>query len=85
MATKMVEMGTRVRVLRAVHGMTQAELGARSGLATFTIHRIEAGKSKPHRATLAVLADALGCEQLFISDGPDEPEEMMREALRVVA
>lgn len=60
-------IGTRIRAYRVMLRMSQASLAEKSGVATPTVHRIEAGKSKPHRATVAALADALGCPEDFLT------------------
>lgn len=61
------EIGIRLRTQRAALRLTQAEVAERSGLAALTVHRIEAGKGTPHRATLAALAHALGCPVGFLA------------------
>lgn len=62
-------LGTRLRLLREVHGLTQRELGARAGVEHVTITRIERGQRAPREETVGFLAQALGCsERALTSD-----------------
>jgi len=47
---------------RALH-LSRAQLAARTGgmVSDTTIYRTERGRTKPHNATLALLATVLGC------------------------
>jgi len=56
-----------VRAERLRQGLSQPELAERAGLSRFTITRIETGRRIPHRATLTVLALALGVTPAEIS------------------
>jgi transcriptional regulator with XRE-family HTH domain len=49
-----------VRAERLKQGLSQPELAERAGLARETVCRIETGRRKPMRATIKVLALALG-------------------------
>lgn len=49
-----------VRAERLKQGLTQPQLAERAGLSRFTVSRIETGVRKPMRATVTVLALALG-------------------------
>ena len=52
---------TRLREWRRRRGLTQAELGARVGLARYTISRLETGVEEPRPGTIRRLAAALDC------------------------
>jgi transcriptional regulator with XRE-family HTH domain len=58
---------------RRARGLSREALGALAGgVSSSTIFRIERGQVTPNRATLALLAGALGCEgsDLTHSDAP---------------
>jgi transcriptional regulator with XRE-family HTH domain len=42
-----MDYGTKLRVMRAVRGMSQLELGYKSGVANVTLSQIETGKFLP--------------------------------------
>jgi transcriptional regulator with XRE-family HTH domain len=62
-----------IRAAREKAGMSREELAFKSGLSFKTLERLEAGAHAPRRATLFVIADALGCgvDDLNGGDGPD--------------
>jgi transcriptional regulator with XRE-family HTH domain len=64
-------IGARIRELRQERGLSQEALGARSGISTFSVSRIETGKSMPGSATVEKVAHALGVEpgELFQAAG----------------
>lgn len=73
----------RLRELRLESGLTQQELAARAGVCTRTITALEVEGAKPRRATLAVLATALGVAPVALerdaeNDGPprERPVEL---------
>jgi transcriptional regulator with XRE-family HTH domain len=49
-----------IRAAREALGMTREELAFKAGISFGTLERIERGQNTPRRATLAVLAEALG-------------------------
>jgi len=55
----MVTVGSQVRVLRKMHGLTLEETGQRSGISTGLLSQIERGRANPSFNTLAQLAHAL--------------------------
>jgi transcriptional regulator with XRE-family HTH domain len=50
-----------VRDRRIALGLTCARLAEKSGISDTTLWRIETGRVRPNRATIAVLAAALKC------------------------
>lgn len=64
---------TTMKVQRARHGLTQAELAERSGITRKSINAIEAGNMVPSTILALKLARALGVtvEELF-SIAPDQ-------------
>ena len=52
-----MEFKDRVRQLRKEHGLTQKELGEKTGLATVTIQQYELGNRKPNFTALLKLAE----------------------------
>jgi transcriptional regulator with XRE-family HTH domain len=55
-----VDVGSRLRKLREMHGMSMRALAAKSGLSANALSVIERGKTSPSVSTLYKLADALG-------------------------
>lgn len=55
-------IGRRIRIRRAVQGMTQADLAKTLGITQAQISNIEKGKRTLHAQTLAGIAAALNCE-----------------------
>ncbi|MGN0708123.1 MAG: helix-turn-helix domain-containing protein [Faecalibacterium sp.] len=53
-------IGEKIRLVRKERGLTQKELGERSGIAEPTIRRYELGKLNPKIETLMKIASALG-------------------------
>lgn len=58
--------------LRIDRGLTREQLAARAGLAARTIYGIEREGVHPQRATIRVLAEALGCDPALIGPRNDE-------------
>jgi len=52
-------VGNRVRLLRAVHSMSQAELAERVGLSRIYVGALERGTANPTLLTLRRIAEAL--------------------------
>jgi transcriptional regulator with XRE-family HTH domain len=65
-----------VRELRLRKGWTAEDLASRAGVSGRTIYDVEGGYRQPRRATLAVLAIALGCrpENLTQPEDDHDPE-----------
>lgn len=75
----------RLRSTRDDRDLTREELAAAAGVAVRTIASIEAGESEPRRATVAVLAMALGVEadSLLKHDDPAMPGEVVQDRREV--
>ena len=58
----------RLRELREDRLLSQRELARRAGVSNKTIVDIEAGRIRPHPATLRKLAEALGVEPPALSE-----------------
>lgn len=54
-----VKLGTRIKYLRILRGMTQEELAGKSGLSAKQISRIETGRSSPRISGLDMISTAL--------------------------
>ena len=63
---KAYALAVQVMELRQKHGLTQAELADRSGIAQADISRIERGVTAPNGVTFARLAEALDAEWLLV-------------------
>ena len=60
MQTTVVYVGDRLKRLRTLNALTQAELAERAGLTTAAVARIERNESEPHMSSIRKLARALG-------------------------
>jgi transcriptional regulator with XRE-family HTH domain len=63
------------RAARGLLGWTQYDLAERAGIGVLTIHQLEAGISRPRRATLRVVVQAFaaaGVQLIEESDGAGE-------------
>lgn len=58
--------GARVRQLRLALGLTQAELGARTGIASGSISMIENGHHEADPSTMRALAEVLDCKISYL-------------------
>ena len=56
------ETGKRIQALREEKGWTARQLARKSDLADVTVLSIEDGSDNPTMATLAKIAEALGCK-----------------------
>jgi transcriptional regulator with XRE-family HTH domain len=61
---------SNVRRVREELGISREGLADKAGVSVRTLERIEAGQTVPRRATIKVLADALGVEPKEISCTP---------------
>ena len=69
-------LGTAIRRYRKVAGLTQAELGERTGFDPKTISRFETGSYTPGIEALFLFADVLGVKlKAFFVDLADEDEQ----------
>lgn len=59
----------RLKQARKRQGLTQEELGKKSGLSTYTIQRYEYGKLSPKKDTVAKLATALNLDCNYTESG----------------
>ena len=69
-------LGPAIKRYRKVAGLTQAELGERTGFDPKTISRFETGTYTPSVEALFMLADALGVKlKAFFADFGDEDDQ----------
>ncbi|MCW8277114.1 helix-turn-helix transcriptional regulator [Pseudomonas sp. PCH199] len=69
-------LGPAIRRYRKVAGLTQAELGEKTGFDPKTISRFETGTYTPSVDVLFLLADVLGVKlKAFFADLGDEDEQ----------
>ena len=61
----------KIRVVRAVLGWSQSELGARVGLTQRAIHKIEQGGTEPRRTTIRVIEEIWREQGIEFEDLPD--------------
>ena len=63
-----LQLGQRIRVLRAKLFLTQEQLAERAGISVSFVSMIERGERTPHVETLATISNALGItiSQLFL-------------------
>ena len=62
MQATVVYVGDRLKTLRTLNALTQAELADRAGLTTAAVARIERGEVEPRPTTLRKLAKALSVQ-----------------------
>ena len=61
----------KIRVVRAVLGWSQSELGFRVGLTQRAIHKIEQGDTEPRRTTIRAIEEVWREEGVEFEDLPD--------------
>lgn len=61
----------KIRVVRAVLGWSQSELGFRTGLTQRAIHKIEQGDTEPRRTTIRAIEELWRSEGVSFEDLPD--------------
>ncbi len=61
----------KLRAIRAMRGMTQAELADRAGISPVSIATFEAGKSDMRASTVVKLCEALGVTVTYRVDGTE--------------
>lgn len=64
-----------LRNLRQRRGLTQRQLATLAGVARNTIIRVEQGRTRPHAATVLLLAEALGVAPAALYDGETREKE----------
>jgi transcriptional regulator with XRE-family HTH domain len=62
MQSAVVYVGDRLKWLRTLNALTQAELAEKAGLTTAAVARIERDEAEPRPTTLRKLAEALGVQ-----------------------
>jgi transcriptional regulator with XRE-family HTH domain len=63
--------GPKLRAIRALRGITQADLAERAGVTQTAIAEYEAGKRDMRGATIRKLCEALGVQVRYIVDGTE--------------
>lgn len=63
--------GTKLRAIRAIRGMTQAELAKKSGVSPTAIAEYEGDKRDLRAGTIRKLCVALGVEVTYVVDGTE--------------
>lgn len=80
------EVGRRLRVVREVYGMNQAEFGRRAGLAANTYNMIELGSKLPSVFVAIALCDAHGLTLDYIFRGdPSDLSAPVRRAIEALS
>ncbi len=62
MQSAVVYVGDRLKRLRTLNALTQAELAEKAGLTTAAVARIERDEAEPRPTTLRKLAEVLGVQ-----------------------
>lgn len=77
---KSVDVGARLKAIRAKQGLTQRDLAARAGVTNGMISMIEHNKHSPSVATLNRITDALGMSfaEFFSLELPSGPQVFYR-------
>ena len=63
--------GPKLRAIRALRGMTQADLAAKSGVTQAAITGFESGKRDLRGETIRKLCEALGVQVIYRVDGAE--------------
>ena len=63
-----------LRVIRERSGLSQAELGRRTGISQGHISQLEAGEKEPRPDTVARLAAALDCPTITLLAAPSDTD-----------
>lgn len=63
--------GPKLRAIRNLRGLSQAELADRAGISVVSIATFETGKSDMKASTVAKLCQALGVKVTYSVDGTD--------------
>lgn len=63
--------GPKLRAIRALRGITQAELAERAGITQTAVAEYEQGKRDMRGATIRKLCEALGVQVKYIIDGTE--------------
>jgi transcriptional regulator with XRE-family HTH domain len=66
-----VHIGERLKRLRTLNALTQAQLAQRAGVTTATVARAERDEIEPHMTTVRKLAEALGVHPRELVEGGD--------------
>jgi transcriptional regulator with XRE-family HTH domain len=69
MQAAVVYVGDRLKTLRTLNALTQAELADRAGLTTAAVARIERSEVEPRPTTLRKLAKALSVQPRDLIEG----------------
>ncbi len=67
-----VHIGERLKRLRTLNALTQAQLAQRAGVTTATVARAERDEIEPHMTTVRKLSDALGVLPRELVEGSSE-------------
>ena len=77
----MENIGSKIKELRVLKGLTQEELADLTGLSVRTIQRIESGDVDPRTYTLTALAEALEVDlEVFTSKKIDSPKSFSQDS-----
>ena len=67
-----VHIGERLKRLRTLNALTQAQLAQSAGVTTATVARAERDEIEPHMTTVRKLSDALGVHPRELVEGSSE-------------
>lgn len=74
-------MREKIRRKRKFLGLTQEELGKRSGLSTMSIRRYERGDRVPNYRAVTMIATGLGCDTSELLDPSEESNMIVNHVL----
>lgn len=63
--------GPKLRAIRAIRGISQAELAERAGISPVSVATFESGKSDMRASTIVKLCEALGVQVRYYVDGTE--------------
>lgn len=77
-----IELGLRIKELRAARGMTQDDLAEKTGFFRTYLSRVETGVANPTFDALLALADALRVAPAALFEAPTSPIPVRTRAAR---
>lgn len=76
-----VSLGTRIREIREMHGLTQEDLAAKTGISIKHLSVLERGLKEPRLSTFLAIVEALGTTPNELLTSPSQDSEYISSIL----